>query len=386
MKKAFRKIHLWLSVPFGVIIALICFSGAMLVFENEIMQMTHRHLYYVGKIGKKPIPMEQLAAKVSATLPDDVKVTGITVFPDPQKAYQINLSKPKRTSIYIDPYTGEIKGRNQRSPFFKAMFSLHRWLLDSRPEDGKVFWGKTIVGISTLIFIFVLVSGIIIWWPRTRKALKNSLKINLRKGASRFWHDLHVAGGIYALVLLSVMALTGLTWSFDWYRTAFYTAFGVEMTANTKHNNTVANASNRTIRGERNGNRDKSTGNHREELSFSHWQQVYEQLAQANPNNKQISIADGTASVSSNRFGNTRGADRYTFDTNTGKITGVSLYEESDKSGKIRGWIYSVHVGDWGGTLTRILWFLSALLGASLPLTGYYLWIKRLYRKGHTKR
>ena len=182
------------------------------------------------------------------------------------------------------------------------------------------------------------------------------------------------------------MALTGLTWSFDWYRTAFYTAFGVEMTANTKHNNTVANASNRTIRGERNGNRDKSTGNHREELSFSHWQQVYEQLAQANPNNKQISITDGTASVSSNRFGNTRGADRYTFDTNTGKITGVSLYEESNKSGKIRGWIYSVHVGNWGGTLTRILWFLSALLGASLPLTGYYLWIKRLYRKGHTKR
>ncbi len=47
MKKAFRKIHLWLSVPFGVIITLICFSGAMLVFENEIMQMTHRHLYYV---------------------------------------------------------------------------------------------------------------------------------------------------------------------------------------------------------------------------------------------------------------------------------------------------------------------------------------------------
>ena len=175
MKKAFRKIHLWLSVPFGVIITLICFSGAMLVFENEIMQMTHRHLYYVEKIGEKPIPMEQLAAKVSTTLPDDVKVTGITVFPDPQKAYQINLSKPKRTSIYIDPYTGEIKGRNQRSPFFKAMFSLHRWLLDSRPEDGKVFWGKTIVGISTLMLIFVLVSGIIIWWPRSRKALKNSL-------------------------------------------------------------------------------------------------------------------------------------------------------------------------------------------------------------------
>lgn len=139
MKKAFRKIHLWLSVPFGVIITLICFSGAMLVFENEIMQMTHRHLYYVGKIGKKPIPMEQLAAKVSATLPDDVKVTGITVFPDPQKAYQINLSKPKRTSIYIDPYTGEIKGRNQRSPFSKPCFRYIVGYWIAVPKTARYF-------------------------------------------------------------------------------------------------------------------------------------------------------------------------------------------------------------------------------------------------------
>ena len=37
MKKVFRKIHLWLSVPFGLLITLICFSGAMLVFETEVM-------------------------------------------------------------------------------------------------------------------------------------------------------------------------------------------------------------------------------------------------------------------------------------------------------------------------------------------------------------
>ena len=60
-----------------------------------------------------------------------------------------------------------------------------------------------IVGASTLMFVFVLVSGIVIWWPRTKKALKNSLKIAADKGRRRFWHDLHVAGGMYALVLLA---------------------------------------------------------------------------------------------------------------------------------------------------------------------------------------
>ena len=68
-------------------------------------------------------------------------------------------------------------------------------------------------------------------------------------------------------------------------------------------------------------------------------------------------------------------------DPRTGRLTGSTLYQDLDGSGKIRGWIYSVHVGSWGGLLTRILWFLAALLGATLPLTGYYLWIKRIGRK-----
>ncbi|MGG6549019.1 UNVERIFIED_CONTAM: PepSY domain-containing protein, partial [Prevotella sp. 15_C9] len=52
-----------------------------------------------------------------------------------------------------------------------------------------------------------------------------------------------------------------------------------------------------------------------------------------------------------------------------------------DNSGKIRGWIYSVHVGSWGGMLTRILTFVAALIGASLPLTGYYLWIRKKIKR-----
>ena len=39
MKKIFRTLHLWLSVPFGLLVSLICFSGAMLVFENENNRM-----------------------------------------------------------------------------------------------------------------------------------------------------------------------------------------------------------------------------------------------------------------------------------------------------------------------------------------------------------
>ena len=199
MKKIFRQIHLWLSVPFGLIISLICFSGAMLVFENEVMELVRHELYYVKKVETVSLPVDRLLEEVELMLPDSVSVTGINVFSDPERAWQVNLSKPRRAFMYVDQYTGEIKGKYERPAFFVTMFRLHRWLLDSMKADGGVFWGKMIVGVSTLLFVVVLISGIVIWWPRTRKALKNSLRISVGRGFRRFWYDLHVAGGMYAL-------------------------------------------------------------------------------------------------------------------------------------------------------------------------------------------
>ena len=399
MKKIFRKIHLWLSVPFGLIITLVCFSGAMLVFENEVNEWFRRDLYYVETVKESPLPMDKLLEKVATTLPDSVSVTGVSISSDPGRAYQVSLSKPRRASLYVDQYTGEVKGKSERSGFFMFMFRMHRWLLDSmNPGNEGIFWGKMIVGVSTLLLVFVLISGIVIWWPRTRKALKNSLKITATKGWRRFWYDLHVAGGMYALIFLLAMALTGLTWSFPWYRTAFYKVFGVEVQqrdaqgheqksdAQKRDTKLVAHREkkregNEVQKGERSR---RPENNHSDMYSvtspFVYWQEIYDKLRRQNPEYKQISISSGTASVSFNRFGNQRASDRYSFNTDNGEFTETSLYQHQDKSGKIRGWIYSVHVGNWGGMFTRILTFIAALLGAALPLTGYYLWIKRLIK------
>lgn len=430
MKKIFRQIHLWLSVPFGLIITFICFSGAMLVFENEVNEISRHDLYYVKAVGTKPLPIEQLLDKVAATLPDSVSVAGVNISSVPERAYQVSLSKPRRASLYVDQYTGEVKGRSERSSFFTFMFRMHRWLLDSmNPGNEGIFWGKMIVGVSTLLFVFVLISGIIIWWPRTRKALKNSLKISATKGWKRFWYDLHIAGGMYALILLLAMALTGLTWSFPWYRTAFYKAFGVEVQQRSPHGQeqkgdsqkadiAMAHQEDKRDGRERNGKQrgnEGRTGNHKANKEhtrnhatgeysrnpsehkehseirhndikpvaspFAYWQEVYNKLSRQNPEYKQINVSSGTASVSFSRFGNQRASDRYSFNPYNGEFTETSLYQHQDKSGKIRGWIYSVHVGNWGGMLTRILTFIAALIGASLPLTGYYLWIKKLVNK-----
>lgn len=372
MKHFIRKIHLWLSVPFGLIITLVCFSGAMLVFEKEVTQLFNGGLYTVEKPGGRPLPVTVLADKVMQTLPEGVHVTGVTVSSDPEKAYSVSISKPHRAAVIVNQYTGEVKGRQERNAFFAAMFSLHRWLMDNGRPEGRPAYGKIIVGISTIMFVIALVSGIMIWWPKTRRALRNSLKLTLRNGRFRLWHSLHVAGGMYAVLLLLVMSLTGLTWSFSWYRTAFYAAFGVEVSAKGAAHGGKAAGNNR--KAGRNGDDGKRTAT----MNTAVWQQVYDRLHAGNPDAHSITISDGTATVSSAAFGNTRAADRYTFDVSTGRITSVTKYADAARQGKLRGWIYSVHVGSFGGLLTRLMWFAAALFGATLPLTGYYLWLRRL--------
>ena len=371
---------MWLSVPFGIIIALICFSGAMLVFEDEIEEVAYRNIFFVNKTGQKPLPADILIEKAEAALPDGVRVTGLTVFSDPDRCYRADVSKPRRGAVYIDQYTGRVTGHYERLPFFKAMFGLHRWLLDTRPSDGGIFWGKLIVGVSTLLFTVILITGVIIWWPRTAKNLRRKLAVKVSAGWYRFWYGLHTAGGIYATAVLLILALTGLTWSFNWYRDGFYRLFGAETARQPqKHGDGPKQSSGA---GSHDPGRGDAAGAEKgRTASFAYAQRILDRMRNDNPGFGRISVSEGTASVYSGETGNSRAADRYYFNTENGEPTGSALYADTERAAKLRGWIYSVHVGSWGGSVTKTIVFLAALLGAALPLTGYYLWIKRLLRK-----
>lgn len=462
MRNFFRKFHLWVSVPFGIVITITCFTGALLVFEKEITALCVGDITVVTPVGE-PLPVSVIADKVDATLPADVDVKGVVVSSSPDEAYRVNLSKPKKAAVYVNQYTGEVIGKDERMSFFQTVFRLHRWLMDSNPGEGKVFWGKMVVGASTLAFVVILLTGLVIWWPRNRKMLGNRLQIALRKGKNRFWYDLHVAGGFYAMLLLLAMALTGLAWSFEWYSNGVYTLLGageaketavVERKAPTRVETPVCpgscrdctlpvcvnSAENKNTAVESGGaagwNVDAVTaatnvtdtkyvdaepaisvaeidgvtaatavdaqsgativadGNSgatslavaSHSTEFDSWQKAYENVKSLVTDFETITVADGIVSVKNTKYGNIRAADKYMFDEDSGAIISVELYKDSARKGKLSGWFYSLHTGSWGGLLTRVLYFLAALLGATLPLTGYYLWVKRLYGKRKSRK
>ena len=361
MRRIFKKLHLWLTFPFGLVTTIVCFSGAMLVFEEDIKEIIDRDKYFVGSVSSDPLPMERLLEKVAATLPDSVTVTGITIPSDKERTYIVNLSQPHRAAVYINPYTGEITGKSDQSGFFYNMLWLHRWLLDDDYTGGKM-----IVGVSTLAMIVIMLTGLIIWWPRTVKRLKGSFRIVTDKGWRRLMYDLHIAGSLYSFILLLVLALTGLTWSFDWYGKLYYRTFGVTEQQERGHEG-----------GHEGGDIEEPTL----PASYVNWQKVYERIAEDNPDCKEINIYDGMAQVSSDALGNRLALDSYAFNGSTGAIISYSPHKDTDQETKVWGWTYSIHTGIWGGMLTKTLSFIAAMLGATLPLTGCCLWIKSLEKR-----
>ncbi len=369
MKKSFKRLHLWLAMPFGIIISLICFTGAMQIFEREITELIRYDRYHVKEVKTQKLPLAELIDRVVPELKDSVSIIGITVSKNPSRPYRVNLSQPRKSGMMIDQYTGEVLGMDQRMPFFMTMFKLHRWLLCERPDnETDVWWGKLIVGMSTIMFVFVIVSGLIVWWPKTVRGLRKRMRIHVGQGLKRFFFDFHTIGGACASIFLLIMALTGLTWSFDWYRDGFYRIFGVKSEAKK-----VAA---------------KDNEKNKEEKPFavipanySVWQRVYDEVYHRQPDATSISIDEEEAIATFGSLGNGRASNTYNYDAETGNVSGVEFYTEAKPKLKVKGWVYSVHTGSWGGYLTKVLQFLAALLGALLPITGYYLWIKRSMNK-----
>lgn len=358
IKKLFKQVHLYLSLPFGIVITLICFSGAMLALEKDVAPSAQRHLLYVAPTSEARLPLDQLLKQTQATLPEDVKITGATVFADSLRSYKFSLSKPHKASTYVNPYTGEVLGSPQRAPFFATMFKLHRWLLGpARAADGSIGWGKLLVGTSTLLFVFILLTGLIIWWPKSTRALRASLKIPVSRGRRPFLHGLHLSGGALSLVLLLLMATTGLTWSFKWYKDGLFALLGA----------TTETAPNKT-----------PSPKARKQTDFA-WQQALENVKLVATDFQEISLKPQSATVKKGGWGNSRAADQYALNPQ-GVVTTFTPYEATPYSRKISGWIFTLHTGTFAGIFGKWLWCIVALVGATLPLTGYYLWWKRVFR------
>ncbi|MFR0677542.1 PepSY-associated TM helix domain-containing protein [Dysgonomonas mossii] len=370
MRPFLKKLHKWLSLPVGIIITIVCLTGAILVFQDEILELSNPSHYFVDEVKEKPMPLEELIPKVNAQL-DSNSVASVQISDDPKRTYRMTLAEGFRITAFVNQYTGEVTGmyKFQESPFYTIMV-LHRWLM-----DGSRTWGKYTVGISTLIFVFILISGVIVWIPKRWN--RSRFKIQFRKGCKRLFYDMHNVLGVYACLVLLICALTGMVWSFEWYRNGLFRLFGVEVSESRGHGGG---------RGARGGGRGGQQ-EEKKELNVANWQTVFNSLQASNPDYEYIRVQDGSAAVHLKSSVTSRATDQYKFDKKTGEITATTLFKDQEGTTKIWAWVYSLHVGNYWGIWSKIFTCIFALIGASLPLTGYYIFfVKRKNKKTVRKR
>ncbi len=173
-RQTLYKIHLWLSVPLGIFITLICLTGAILVFKTEI---------------RNALGMPQVLAQHNIA-----KKHGV----------DHKLPTAARAEKHADHHrrADAPHGTTTKRDFFSYVTRLHTSLY-----MGPT--GRLVVTYITLFFVVILISGVWICWPANGRQWKQRLSITRHKGTRPLMYSLHVALGFYALLLLIVLALTG---------------------------------------------------------------------------------------------------------------------------------------------------------------------------------
>ncbi len=179
-RQTLYKIHLWLSLPLGILITLICLSGATLVFKNEI-----RNALGMPRV-VAPHNTHHAAGKTDGA----------------HRTYTHGATK-RHTSRHGKADNASPYGTTTKRDFFSYVTKFHTGLM-----MGKT--GKLIVTYTTLFFAIILVSGICICLPKTKQQWRQRLTVERKKGFRRLMYDLHVSLGWWAVLWLLLLAVTGM--------------------------------------------------------------------------------------------------------------------------------------------------------------------------------
>lgn len=221
LRKILFQTHWLLGITAGLVLALVGITGALLSYEHALLKALNPGVRTVDADGRQPLPPAELLARVAAAEPDK-PIASLTLSAEPADAARVGFApapgappgpggRPRGEMRWLDPYTGQLLGQPRGEGFFRTSMQLHRWL-----AAGE--WGKQIVGASTVALVFFCLSGLYLRWPRRWKSPRAWLLFDPALTGRRFLWHLHSVVGTWLLVPYLVMALSGLWWSYGWYR------------------------------------------------------------------------------------------------------------------------------------------------------------------------
>lgn len=206
-RRRWFEIHSWLGVVAGLMLFLICWSGTTAVLSYEIDWMLDARMRV--EPGPERASWGTLHDSVKQAYPD---ASGITLYEPPYARSaahaQITLPGDIERRVYLDPYTGAVQGSTSLFNVQRFFRNLHMCLFDVRNDYG----GYWIVGAFSLALLISAVTPLLFyrrWW-------RGFFTLKTGRGPRVFWSDAHKLAGVWGLAFSFLIALTGLWYLLEW--------------------------------------------------------------------------------------------------------------------------------------------------------------------------
>ncbi|WP_289141086.1 sulfite reductase flavoprotein subunit alpha [uncultured Pseudomonas sp.] len=363
LKKTLFQLHWFFGITAGLVLALMGITGAAYSFQDEILRALNPTVLTVQKQPAGVLPPAELVRKLEAT--EGKAVSMLWVESESGNAARVFFTPPpgeRRGQMrYFDPYTGDYLGDAVGQDFFGLMLQLHRFL-----AMGDT--GRQITGACTLILIFFCLSGLYLRWPRQVASWRAWLTLDWRKKGRSFNWDLHSVFGTWCLLFYLLAALTGLSWSYEWYNKGL-----TRLLSDAPQNERVRN-------------RGPAPAGPAPIANYEAiWSSIYSTagpgLSTYNIRMPPVAGQPATVYYLLQSSPHDRALNQINLDPATGVVKSVERYGDKSLKAQLLTSIYALHVGSYFGLVGRIILTVTALCMPLFFITGWLLYLDRRRKK-----
>jgi uncharacterized iron-regulated membrane protein len=373
LRRAIFWLHLAAGCVAGVVVLVMSVTGVLLTYERQVVTRVDGAPRTPPPAGAVRLPIETLLARVRSARPNDAP-TAVSVSSEGDAPVTVTLGRA--ATVFADPYDGRIVGEGSRAAraFFQVVVGWHRYL---GAEGESRATGRAITGAANLAFLFLIVSGPVLWWPREWSARAVRAVAFFRRGLRGKARDFnwHNVTGLWLCLPLFVIVAGGVLISYPWAGDLLYRAMGE---APPPRGRPGAGPASPRAEGAR--PREEAAAPALDGLDRL-WAKAESQV----PGWQTITfrLPDGGGPVSFT-IDTVRGAVRpdrrsqLVLDRATGDTVRFEPYASQSPARRLRGWLRWLHTGEAGGVWGQTVAGLASAGGALLVWTGVALAWRRL--------
>ncbi|KNH26613.1 flavodoxin [Pseudomonas syringae] len=367
LKKSLFQLHWFFGISAGLVLALMGITGAAVSFQDEILRALNPSVLHVEKQIAGVLPPAELVEKIEGASGKTVSMLWVET--DSGNAARVIFTAPpgerRGPMRYFDPYTGEFMGDVTGQDFFGLMLQLHRIL-----AMGDI--GRQITGACTLILVFFCLSGLYLRWPRQWKNWRAWLTLDWNKKGRSFNWDLHSVAGTWCLMFYLLAALTGLTWSYEWYNKGL-----TRLLSDSPQNERVRS-------------RGPAPSGPAPTADYAAiWSSIYSAagpgLSSYNVRMPPVAGQPTTVFYLLKNSPHDMARNQLTLDPATGIVSRHDRYSDKSLKAQLLTSVYALHVGSYFGIIGRIMVTIAALAMPLFFITGWLLYLDRRRKKRQIK-